>query len=767
MLDKAEREDALFNTLKLNDDNVRLAVVECLNNVPLQQFSSDEMGRMVSLLTAYKNPTSGRTEIVLGKLLWILTKIVMDESDEVGKEFRKTQARTAIKECVNILMNDYNQMVQGDEQEEKLFLGISCVHFLKACSGFPELRRLLSDFTDQYCFLLKADEDSLKCNTNYCRIEVERTALGSTIHNNISSFLSSHTLDQYSEVCLRVLQTMGDVLCSPVIEYEIPHIFPEEQPTGEDEQPPAEVLKEYLLQSQERKNAQECEHWPELAEIWKRFKKESASLRDDLQREIKVFVDNEMIEILLNYLMGSCAHRCAGDLEPYLESFAGTKLRYLRLRREMEDKVPDIRRQFQERQTAMLSETGSSPDSKTKFVSKNPLDAPAKDVIVAELEKEQLAYNKDHSEPIFDRGISLQADVSASKGKEEFQASAEATRPYRDKRKRALCIAAFMRCVFNVYAYNDAKGRGEVLKKLRNRGNLMRLTQLCFTTDWLEANIGAKYLRLCQLILTIDPEQNYADRELLDLSEIACTAAREIMQFMFDRIKNEDKVPFTPRENLLLVELASFGRCVCQLIPYLPYLAMERKSEKEEKKALSAVDGVPSEEDSSYFVVPPKSNRHDGSYLPAPQYLCAEYTLSQLLPYKSMYTFTLMLFYFTRKLDEYRYLLHKRNADCRNNPDKVAQLHYIEEARAATVFALGSYMSLCKREKYQFLDEIMKQCVYEKKYIRKSYIQEILTLMHNFLIVTAIVTSSRRYPIIGGVHIRALFEAQGRKGARP
>jgi hypothetical protein len=42
-LDENHREDALFNCLAIPDDDVRLAVVECLFVVPLDELAYEEL----------------------------------------------------------------------------------------------------------------------------------------------------------------------------------------------------------------------------------------------------------------------------------------------------------------------------------------------------------------------------------------------------------------------------------------------------------------------------------------------------------------------------------------------------------------------------------------------------------------------------------------------------------------------------------------------------------------------------------------------------
>jgi hypothetical protein len=42
-LNDCNREAALFECLEVPNDEVKLAVVECLNNVPLEEFDNDEI----------------------------------------------------------------------------------------------------------------------------------------------------------------------------------------------------------------------------------------------------------------------------------------------------------------------------------------------------------------------------------------------------------------------------------------------------------------------------------------------------------------------------------------------------------------------------------------------------------------------------------------------------------------------------------------------------------------------------------------------------
>lgn len=711
--DNCGRVEILFNLLKVNNDDVRLAVVECLYNTELKHFKTAEIGRMVLLLGAYKNPTAGKTEIVLGKLLWVFSKMVLEEIEEVGEEFRTAQAKLAIKDCMEVLVRNQMRLVEDEEEEEKVFLSTSCVYFLKCCSKFQNLARILSESTKEYALLLKTDEDSEKHSISRIPIEIEQTALGSSVHNILAVFLSNNTLDQYSSVCFRVISTLADVLSSNN-NYTIPNIF---QKYSEDEiqkkRDPIELIIEYLNESIIKREKEEEENWVEISEAWKK-KSSLGDKKIELQKQISAFVDTGLLEILLNYLYGNCAHRCNLNLVKYIEGFSGNKLENLQLTMKMMKQVKDIREEFIEKQKELKEETKDSNN-----VDGNKKQLPRL-VILSELIKEQLAFDKSSiNDKIIDRGISLQINKSTNKEIAHSSSMKSIKKDYTSERQRALTLAAFMRCIFNAYAYGDLKVRAEIVKILKEKRNLLMLTKLCFTTDWLEANIGAKYLRLCQLILKLNHDTNFAESETLELDEICCVGVREILQLMFNRLKNQDKMSFTNKENTLLIELGRFTCILCQQICYLPFYCYENILKKEPNDPLI-----------SLFFNPPKIKQH-GIHIVAPQYRCANFTLLQLLPYKSMYTFSLMLFFYSRKIDETR--------KDKNILDKVQILKQLDEARAASVYTLAKYMCLCEEERYQFLEDVNKQCIFEGKYLRKSYLQEILTRMQNEILITAIV----------------------------
>ena len=67
---------------------------------------------------------------------------------------------------------------------------------------------------------------------------------------------------------------------------------------------------------------------------------------------------------------------------------------------------------------------------------------------------------------------------------------------------RSLCIAAYLRCLYGAIEYAPKEQlRAEAIQSLSELYVFRNITILCDTTGWLEANIGAKYLRIARHVI--------------------------------------------------------------------------------------------------------------------------------------------------------------------------------------------------------------------------------------------------------------------------
>ena len=73
------REDALFKSLAVNNDDVKLAVVKCLFVVPLDELDIAEIRQIVAIVSSCKSISSGKTELVLSTVYWICFKLANEE----------------------------------------------------------------------------------------------------------------------------------------------------------------------------------------------------------------------------------------------------------------------------------------------------------------------------------------------------------------------------------------------------------------------------------------------------------------------------------------------------------------------------------------------------------------------------------------------------------------------------------------------------------------------------------------------------------------
>ena len=101
ILNSHGREQILFNCLQIPDDDVKLAVVQSLDQVDIEEIEVDELTFFVRLLESYKNLGAGKTEEVLAVIFIILTKVVRD-SGPSSREFIQKYAYNAIADSLDM-----------------------------------------------------------------------------------------------------------------------------------------------------------------------------------------------------------------------------------------------------------------------------------------------------------------------------------------------------------------------------------------------------------------------------------------------------------------------------------------------------------------------------------------------------------------------------------------------------------------------------------------------------------------------------------------
>lgn len=154
-LNQNHREEALFNCLAIPDDNVRLAVVRCLYVVPLNEFDTEEIERITSLVMACNNICAGETELILSTIYWICTKFVTPSTDESASTssttiFINKFGEQTINEALNILTKNLGRVAEEQDDEQKYALSLSIMNFLKTATETQTSSQASVGFKDSY-----------------------------------------------------------------------------------------------------------------------------------------------------------------------------------------------------------------------------------------------------------------------------------------------------------------------------------------------------------------------------------------------------------------------------------------------------------------------------------------------------------------------------------------------------------------------------------------------------------------------------------------
>ena len=80
--DLISREDALFNCLKVPNDDVKYAAVDCLFVVPLDELKANEISKICRIPSDQPNIGAGKTELILSVVYWICSNFVVQADDE-------------------------------------------------------------------------------------------------------------------------------------------------------------------------------------------------------------------------------------------------------------------------------------------------------------------------------------------------------------------------------------------------------------------------------------------------------------------------------------------------------------------------------------------------------------------------------------------------------------------------------------------------------------------------------------------------------------
>ena len=208
----------LFAALEVPDDDLKVLVMECLEEMPLDNLQAPEVANIVSIVADCENLSLGRTEEILRHAFSIMSKLALDDGEE-GAHFRRFHSAT-IHMALDILVRNTGRDTRSsnEETEEKTQLSVGCVNFLRAASAdWPEGCELMQtrDAVDAMMAIMMNEETY---GLQEVPIRIERTAVGSSVAALLQVL---HTLDIKGEIAVRVLMRMAEVLEGRISDEEI------------------------------------------------------------------------------------------------------------------------------------------------------------------------------------------------------------------------------------------------------------------------------------------------------------------------------------------------------------------------------------------------------------------------------------------------------------------------------------------------------------------------------------------------------------------
>lgn len=529
-LNANHREDALFNCLEIPSDFVRIAVVKCLDKIPVEEIDIEETGQIVRILGSYKNLGVGKTEEVLSQIFLLLSKIL--ENSTNGNDFSSKFGELVITECLSILARNQQRDLKDDENEkyEKMFLTISGVFFLKKCSTHPILHPFMENIRaeEQMRIILKAEENFATYRD--IPVDIERTWIGKNIEPLLMSFSGANHLLPYREVSYRVLQRIADVLSNSPDEETYTIVQ-----TSNDQ---LQELKDFTINQSDLREKVENAAWPENLTL-------STANKDRFNRQHRKFSQVKGITSILTYLLGRSSMKCI-EIEKELNLEFDDIFEHQELLHEMQTKVDGITKDYE-----LQSKKAEDAENKQKSLAglkKKP--EPIDPELLIKAMQEQDFSPEENSYALNPQHI--EEDLS------RFDT---------DKiRLRAKVLATFLRCLNSSIELGPAESRMDAIVQLKDLKNLKALTKLCATTGWKHSTLGAKFLRVIKHIITLSPISNFRPQEDVILFETLSLAFTQILRLVRMKVLNCERVALDKEDHFLIKEVAGVGASLCNSV---------------------------------------------------------------------------------------------------------------------------------------------------------------------------------------------------------
>lgn len=182
--------------------------------------------------------------------------------------------------------------------------------------------------------------------------------------------------------------------------------------------------------------------------------------------------------------------------------------------------------------------------------------------------------------------------------------------------KRALLVGAMLRCLYAAieYAPNESFRKNSIAQ-IKQKSKIKMITQLCSTTGWTLGNLGSKYLKVIYYGLKLPHQEFDESKENFEIYDLVSKAIYDMLQIIRRKLFQEDKIPLTKEDKMLIFDLAKTTSCLISQVPNIHWVNY-----------------------SSQIIA-----KHGGLYR-SPQEKCIELTLLKLFPGNILKTFIDIMF---------------------------------------------------------------------------------------------------------------------------
>eukprot|EP00746_Dinoflagellata_sp_MGD_P070651 gnl/MRDRNA2_/MRDRNA2_28897_c0_seq1.p1 gnl/MRDRNA2_/MRDRNA2_28897_c0~~gnl/MRDRNA2_/MRDRNA2_28897_c0_seq1.p1 ORF type:complete len:1753 (+),score=324.55 gnl/MRDRNA2_/MRDRNA2_28897_c0_seq1:228-5486(+) len=534
------RETALFTLLDVPSDDVKVAVMKCIEKVQLNQLDSEEIGFLIKLLNDSKNIGAGRTEELLESVIGQLERLVLDHTSPAGEFFMSDHSEVSIHEIFNILARNEERQTYGDLQEEgqKTTLSLACISFLRTCGRLVELRRFLRNpQAKQHLTEILKNEDELHTPTNP-DIIIDRSITGTSVETLLQSFGGVDRLNPKRKVAFRATQRIADVLEGRT-----------------DLLDGTTDLTSYTF------SKREALMWDDV-----KSKKHLKYLDDDEWNE-RAFQQTSFIacagfDRLLMYLDG--AFDSMVSKEGAHAKHMDDEETALRFQYEMDSMAAHIVEEMDKADQAAKDK--EEPDelliADLEGPTKSSMGSPDKNIARERLMGAMQALSKAPSKETIALFLPLNPDFEINE--ELFLDEEEGlVGP-------AFIVAATLRCAHVLLSRPVSnRVRTEMIEYLKRAETMRKLLMLIPVTGYLNCNVSAKFLKVMSQVLTLPPDQTQESISSLLLFDMLSTFIKRLCVPALQVMKQTTERPLNIHEQVLCTEISRTVEIIGRNIPYI------------------------------------------------------------------------------------------------------------------------------------------------------------------------------------------------------